>query len=351
MTRVLDAGPFVQACLDEGFALAGVTTCEPPATATAFESWLAEGCAGSMEWMHRAADVRADPGKLLEGAKSIIVVADRYEGSRADAIPVGSGRVAAYAKGRDYHRLMKRRLHQCCDQWSEAFPEASFRACVDTAPLLERAAAEAAGLGRVGKNTMLIEPGTGSWLLLGEVLTTLSIAPTPRAHEEPCGTCTRCIDACPTDALSPWKLDARRCIAALTIEERDEVPATFASATDDWLFGCDICQQVCPHNGETQKTRSASTHMEYAPRADVFDVEKVLDWTAEDRVDAIAGTAMTRASLDMWRRNACVVAGNILANGDGSASLRARLNGIVQDGNEAAIVRSAARVAIGQQSD
>jgi len=350
MTQPVASEPIVQDCLAAGFALAGVAPCEPPSRVDAFHAWLDGGNAGSMDWMHRAADVRSDPRLLLDGARSIIVVADRYPPRKASPGPGDAGRVAAYALGRDYHRHMKRRLHRCCDAWAAAHPGASFRACVDTAPLLERAAAEAAGIGRVGKNTMLIEPGTGSWLLLGAVLTTLDLTPTRGNHAEPCGTCTKCIDACPTQALQPWTLDARRCLSAITIEHRGEYPDALADLGGDWLFGCDVCQDVCPHNGDTRRTRSADTDPAYDPRAGDLSVSEILDWDASDRIEAIAGTPMTRANLDMWRRNACVVAGNLLMRGEGSSALRARLVEIAGNADEPESVRSAARASLNRLS-
>jgi len=250
---------------------------------------------------------------MLEGARSVICVADRYQ-PPAKEIPEGAfGRVAAYARGRDYHRVMKKRLHALCDDWAGVFTGATFRACVDTAPLLERDFAQSAGLGRVGKNTMLIEPSVGSWMLLGEIVTTLEIEPTPSEQGDPCGTCTRCIDACPTDALSPWSLDAGRCVSALTIEQRTPIDSSLHAGVGMWVFGCDICQEVCPHNGATERTQAAKTHALQQDGVEFLSLIEVLQWDADARLDVIAGTAMTRATLDMWKRNACVVAGNLPA--------------------------------------
>jgi epoxyqueuosine reductase len=341
---MLDSAAFVQSCLDAGFALAGVTAASPSPHVGSLETWLGTGMHGSMEWMARHASLRADPTTLLPGARSMICVADRYPPPSGE-LPTHHGQVAAYAKGRDYHRDMKRRLHRLCDQWTEAWPEASFRACVDTAPVLERSYAEAAGIGRIGKNTMLIDPAVGSWILLGEVLTTLDISSTPGTEEDPCGTCTRCIDACPTSAITPWKVDARRCISYLTIEHRGEISAELHENIGSWLFGCDVCQTVCPHNAPTTRTGEAVWNDAYTPRFTTFDVLGVLDWTAETRTAAIAGTSMTRATLDMIRRNACIVASNMLQQNE-HTPLRERLLAISQDPDEPAIVRSAATAAV-----
>jgi epoxyqueuosine reductase len=325
---------FVEACLAEGFAQAGVTPCEPPPRAGMLQAWLDGDMHGSMEWMTRHAVLRVDPSGLLAGARSIICVADRYE----PPCPSG-GQIAAYAKGRDYHRVMKRRLHRLCDAWKARWPDASFRACVDTAPIMERAHAEAAGLGRVGKNTLLIEQGIGSWFLLGEVLTTLDIRATPATDEDPCGTCTRCIDACPTDALTPWHLDARRCIAALTIEHRGVIPTDLHAGIGAWMFGCDICQQVCPHNHPTGRSEAAVVGESYTPRLHLLEILEVLRWTEEDRVRRLQGTPMTRATLDMWRRNACIAAAE---RGD-DARIRSVIDEIASSSDEPEIVRAAAQ--------
>jgi epoxyqueuosine reductase len=324
---------FVEACLAEGFALAGVTPCGPPPRAELLQPWLDADMHGSMAWMARNTHLRADPSGLLDGARSIICVADRYE-------PPGpeDGQIAAYAKGRDYHKVMKRRLHRLCDAWKTRWPDATFRSCVDTAPIMERAHAEAAGLGRVGKNTLLIETGVGSWCLLGEVLTTLDISSTPAAAEDPCGTCTRCIDACPTDALTPWHLDARRCIAALTIEDRGVIPDEFHEDIGGWMFGCDVCQQVCPHNQPTERSGAVATGEAYAPRLLGFEILEVLQWTEADRVRLLQGTPMTRATRDMWRRNACIAAGER----PGDAQIRRVIDEIASSSDEPEIVRAAA---------
>ena len=290
-----------------------------------------------MAWLAEHVDVRIDPRVLLEGARSVLCVADRYDGS-PDDVPEGHGRIARYARGRDYHKIMKQRLHALCDRFAAAHPDHTFRACVDTAPVMERALAELAGIGRVGKNTMLIQQGTGSWVLLGEIVTTLAIEPTPAAQDDPCGTCTRCIDACPTDALTPWALDARRCISALTIEHREAIDASLQPQMGDWIFGCDICQEVCPHNQPTQRTRDAAVEPTSGTRAASLDLLDVLHWTNADRVEALAGTSATRAKLAMWRRNAVIA----LRNGPASDEVNAALQQVAADDSQPDMVRHAA---------
>ncbi len=325
---------FVDACLAKGFALAGVTPCQPPPRADAMQAWLDGHMHGTMAWMARNVNHRMDPAGLLSGARSIICVADRYEAPHQER-----GQIAAYAKGRDYHRVMKRRLHQLCDAWKERWPDASFRACVDTAPIMERAHAEAAGLGRIGKHTLLIEQGVGSWLLLGEILTTLDILPTPAADDDPCGTCTRCIDACPTEALTPWHLDARRCIAALTIEHRGVIPAELHAGIGSWLFGCDVCQQVCPHNQPTERSDAVVVKKSYTPLLHELEILDVLRWTEQDRVRLLQGTPLTRATLDMWHRNACIAA----AEYGGDALIRQAISDLAGSEEAPKMVQEAAK--------
>lgn len=317
-------------CRELGFALAGICEARPTDRRDELVAWLDEGKHGSMSWLANNVDERADASRLLDGARSIIMVADLYAlGPDTAPLPPGHGRIARYARGEDYHGVIKKRLHALCDGLRAAHPGAEFRAFVDTAPVLEREHALRAGLGWIGKHTLLINPALGSWMLLGGILTTLDLAPPviQRAIEDHCGTCTRCIDACPTKAITPYGVDARRCISYLTIEHREAIPEEFHTAIGDNLFGCDICQEVCPHNrerewgvgsGEWGKTGStnreceggAGIHPAYAPRHNSLNLLEVLGWTEEDRRAALARSSMKRAKLDMWKRNALIVAGN-----------------------------------------
>lgn len=239
-----------EACRRLGFALSGVCDVRPSRWTEQYRAWLKAGKHGSMEYLSRNAEIRAEPERLLPGAASAIMVADLYRSrdQPGDAANPGAGKVARYARGRDYHKVIKKRLHTLCDELKAMHPSAGFRAFVDTAPLMEREIAQQAGLGWIGKHTLLIHPRIGSFFLLGGILTTLEIAQTASAITDHCGTCTRCIDACPTDAISPYSIDASRCISYLTIENRSSIDASFHQAMGDWLYGCDICQEVCPHN-------------------------------------------------------------------------------------------------------
>jgi epoxyqueuosine reductase len=287
--------------------------------------------------------LRVDPAALLPGAKSVICVADRYP-RPVRGLPAGDreGQIAAYAKGRDYHTVIKKRLHAICDELQVACPGETFRACVDTAPILERELAAAAGLGSIGKHTLLIEPSIGSWMLLGGIVTTVDLGAHVTPPMDVCGTCTRCIDACPTDALTPFEIDATRCISYLTIEHRPLIDPALHRGMGEWIFGCDICQDVCPHGQPTQKTISADVQNAYEPKVLSLDLLEVLGWTSEDRQRVFAGTAMKRATLDMMRRNAIIAAGNALEE-EGDGRLTARLHEIADDLDEPEMVRQTAR--------
>ncbi len=250
-----------------GFVLAGVATPEPPAHAAAFEAWLDQGRHASMEYLatERSRARRADPRLVLPGCKSILVLAVPYSpATNAPQVPMRNhvaqseaavrfpvkGRVAAYAQGDDYHEVLASRL-QALVKFIEAqagHPVPN-RWYTDTGPVLERDLAQRAGLGWIGKNTCLISPQHGSYFLLAEIFLDLALEPDPPFATDQCGTCTRCIEACPTNCILPDRtLDAGRCISYLTIELKDDIPADLRPLMGDWIFGCDICQAVCPWN-------------------------------------------------------------------------------------------------------
>ncbi|MBV9612606.1 MAG: tRNA epoxyqueuosine(34) reductase QueG, partial [Acidobacteriaceae bacterium] len=246
-----------------GFELAGITPALPSEDLARFETWRGAGMAGEMTYMtDRRGDLRADPRLLLPGAESIVCVGKLYNTPFARSIECKDperGWISRYAWGTDYHDVMRRGLEQLIEG-IEALHGESFewKICVDTAPLLERSYARAAGLGWIGKNSCLINQERGSWFFLGELLLSIPLAPDAPAPDR-CGTCRRCIDACPTEAIVPsphggWALDARRCISYLTIENRGSIPDEIEGAIGNHLFGCDICQDVCPWNGRAPFT-------------------------------------------------------------------------------------------------
>ena len=302
----------LQRCADLGFALAGVCEAAPSDHGGHVLRWIAEGRHGEMRYLATRVEMRLDPRVLVPGARSILLVADRYADGRSDRLgrPL-FGRIARYARGRDYHRTMRRRLTLLRDECRARWPDERFRACVDTAPLLEREHAARAGLGRIGKHTLLIAPGLGSWLLLGAIVSTMIFELTPAVPTgDPCGTCTRCIDACPTACITPWSVDASACLSYLTLEHRGEIDPRFHAAMGDWLVGCDVCQEVCPHCQPTRRSRRAGIHPDYQASQDGIEVLKILDWTEADRAQVAEGTALERVSLPMLKRNAAIVAAN-----------------------------------------
>ncbi len=355
------------------FALLGAAPAEPSRHEAYVRRWLAEGRHGEMAYLARNVAARLHPATLLPKARAIICVADRYH-ARHEQTPAKDGhepvgRFARYAWGDDYHKVLKDRLHQLADALRQQWPDHEFKTCVDTAPLMEREHAARAALGWVGKHTLLIHPRLGSYLLLGAIVTTLNVEkgvesgvwdlepddddaappipdsetqiPDPISH---CGTCTRCIDACPTNCITPYQLDARRCISYLTLEHRGPIDVQLQPLMGDWLGGCDICQEVCPFNRDDRLPIDPRPHPRYAPRppAPALSLADVLDWTEDDRRAALRGSALKRMKLDMIRRNAVIAAGNHLAARPDAALLH-RLESVAADHEEAPIVRDTAR--------
>lgn len=310
------AESILAACDAEGFALAGIADARPSDRHDDLFAWLAQGKHGEMGYLQEHAELRADPAKVLEGARSAILVADLYA-TRDDNLDTplepGQGRIARYARGRDYHTVLKKRLMKLADRFRAEQPTADFRVFTDTAPVMERELALRAGLGWVGKHTLLIHPRVGSYFLLGGILTTLELTPpdSQSVETDHCGTCTRCIDACPTDAITPYSVDARRCISYLTIEHRSEIDPELQSNMGDWIFGCDICQEVCPHNSpKPEPPMGKVANPAYRPERDRFDLLEVINWTEDDRRAAFRGSAMKRAKLGMMQRNATIALKN-----------------------------------------
>jgi len=295
-----------------------------PARLDAFRRWLAAGRHGDMAYLGAPEHVagRSDPATLLAGARSAVVVALAYPHTdpppcpppaSGDRVPP-TGMIARYARGEDYHLVMKERLRQLADAVARAAGRAvAARVCVDTAPLLERDLAERAGIGFIGKNTMLIAPGLGSYLLLGELLLAVEVAPTAAGRSEPrCGSCRACLDACPTGAFAePWVLDGRRCISYLTIEQRGPIPRELRPAVDRHLVGCDICQEVCPFNAAAPDRTVADPelHARDAQHA-APDLVALLGIGAAQRRRYVRRSALRRIGRDELARNACVVLGN-----------------------------------------
>ena len=285
-----------------GFDRAGVAALEPAEHGKAYRRWLERGDHAGMAYMARGVEKRLDPRVLLPGARSALCVALQYWPLAGEAEPQGDlwPRVARYARGRDYHDVMGERLERLGERIRAAFPDCATRPYVDTGPLLERELAARAGLGAIGKNTLLLHPEGGSWFLLGELLLTLDLGPDLQLADL-CGSCTRCLEACPTGALpAPYRLDARRCISYWTIEHRGDFPAGVELA--GWVFGCDICQEVCPWNAAPAAADHAELRLPEARRE--LDLAGLLGLAREEYVERFRGSPMKRAKLEGLQRNA-----------------------------------------------
>ena len=294
-----------------GFDLVGLCTLGPAETAHAFDEWLQQGYAGTMDYLARSRDKRQDSRLPVPGAVSALVVAMSYGGREP------SGPVARYARGDDYHDVMLERLralHRWLDE--QAGYSTTGKAYVDTGPLLERDLARRAGLGWFGKNTNLINPSLGSFFFLGALLVDVPLAPDAPFEADRCGTCTRCLEACPTDAFAaPRLLDATRCISYLTIELKDAIPEALREPVGDHLYGCDICQDVCPWNGRF--ATALPDESPFAPREAIGGKDartlaaEILGMSQSEFTAAFKGSPMKRAKLRGLKRNAAVVLGNI----------------------------------------
>ncbi|MBK6847647.1 MAG: tRNA epoxyqueuosine(34) reductase QueG [Proteobacteria bacterium] len=331
-----------------GFAACGFTGVERLPHGAAFQQWIDAGMAGSMDYLRRTRHQRADPRALLASARAAIVVAATY--SRAESPILAQGRpqgaVARFAHGEDYHRVLKRRLAQLAEWINEHLDAAAeLRAAVDTAPLFERELAMAAGLGFIGKNTLLISPGLGSFTVLGVLLTSQALVPDRPARAR-CGRCTLCLRACPTTALvGPYQLDARRCISYLTIEQREPVDPALRGALGRWAFGCDLCQEVCPYNRPTPRSRALAPDPALAPHDPLttLDLAATAALTSAGYRRLVAGRALARAPRRCLQRNAALSAGNHPAV---SPALDAALAALCQP-EAAPLARQAALWAIG----
>jgi epoxyqueuosine reductase len=302
-----------------GFELAGIA---PATDADGFDrlrDWLAHGFAGTMDYMQRHGDARRHPSSVLPEVRSVVMVGMNYaptdEDQEVNTARSPIGRISRYARGTDYHDVLRERLNRLLDWLRRERPDCVGRGVVDTAPLLERDFARRAGLGWFGKNTMLLNKRLGSYFFIGALLVNLELAADPPHTASHCGTCTACLDACPTNAFAgPGWLDARRCISYLTIEHRGEVPEELRPGLGDWVFGCDICQEVCPWN------RKAPAGIEPAlqarPELEKLDLIEVLDLSEDEFRRRFRGTALVRTKRRGLLRNAALALGNV---GDESA--------------------------------
>ncbi len=299
-----------------GFDRAGIARLEPTRESAFFADWIARGHHGEMAWLARNVEKRVDPRTLFEGARSALVVALVYDSGDASEPQPGHGRVAKYAGGADYHDVMLERLRAVGDALEPlAGCAVQWRAYVDTGPVLERVLAARAGLGWIGKNTCLIDTELGSYLFLGVVITDLDLEPAVPDTDH-CGSCRACLDACPTDAFpEPYVLDATRCLAYTTIELRGAIPESLRAPQRDLVFGCDICQDVCPWNRRTRRAIPPDTGGLRALLApSPAWIAPTLAWllTLDEDAWRVAtrGSALRRTKFRGLVRNALVAAGN-----------------------------------------
>ena len=291
-----------------GFDLVGVCAALPAPHAGFYRGWLDRGFHGTMDYLERQVPLKRSPTELLPAAKTVVAVGLNY--ARPNPTRVGFPRIASYALGRDYHRVLRGKLKKLAKWIEEEHPGSKCRACVDSTPVFERDYAHLAGLGWFGKNTCLIDSKRGSWFFIGLLITTVEFAADQPAIGG-CGNCRLCIDACPTGAIvfadGRWQVDSRSCISYLTIEHRGVIDSDLASKFGDWTFGCDVCQEVCPFNQprETQPLRAISTTEPGFVRPTDWPTLLELAELSEDRWDELTtGSAIRRTGLEGIRRNA-----------------------------------------------
>jgi epoxyqueuosine reductase len=300
----LDSAFVKSAARRAGFHLCGIARAAPLDPAP-LDRMLAIGGDADMAWLRTQRAARLDPARLLPGARSVVAVALSYHAG--DVPPRAEGEVARYARGRDYHAVMKRKLARLAGDIAARDPGARTFASSDIAPVMEKAWAERAGIGWVGKNGCLITEAHGSWVVLGTVLVDRDLEP-DAPHPERCGSCEACLPACPTRAIpEPGLVDARRCISFWTIERRGDIPADMAGRLGRWVFGCDECQTVCPWN--RRLAPSADPDLAPRPGQDALSVDELLGLTEDGYRRRFYGTAIARARYDGLLRNAILAAG------------------------------------------
>jgi len=285
-----------------GFDALGITPAQSPSGAEHLQEWLSLSYQGEMNWMAKNPHQRSDPRQYDPQAQSIIMAG---VSSRQITPAPRRGRIAAYAQGLDYHEILRAKLVQFAEETIVSWG-GRYRICVDSSPLMEKPIAAMAGLGWQGKNTLLIHTEHGPWLMLGGILTDL-ILPSTSPSSDHCGSCTRCLDACPTRAFpQPYVLDARRCLAYLSIEHPGSIPEEFRPLMGDRLFGCDECLEVCPWNRHAQQSKEMN--FQSIPRPELTEM---LGWDDATFRDQFRGTPIFRLKRGRWLRNICVVLGNI----------------------------------------
>lgn len=290
------------------FDACGIAAAGPADPGNRLGAWLDAGLQADMDWITRTREIRQDVTKKVPGAKSVIVVARNYYAPRPEQKP-GLAKVSRYAWGRDYHRALRKPLKRLAELIRSLEDRAEAYASIDSGPVLERGWAARAGIGWVGKNSLVLRRDIGSWFFLGTIITTVELVPDEPVTDQ-CGTCTLCIDSCPTGAiLDDRTVDSRRCISYHTIENRGEIPAEYHEAMEDWVFGCDICQDVCPWNRFATVTDQPDFHPR--PRHANPDPEWLLEMDKPTFDAEFAGTPVRRPKYEGMLRNAAIVRKNV----------------------------------------
>ena len=310
-----------------GFTRLGITDVDLTAAETRLKEWLERGFAGEMEWMHRHGTRRSRPPELVPGTVRVISVAMDYLPESQQAMcraldRMDTGYISRYALGRDYHKVMRKRLATLAGRIREAAGEFGYRPFCDSAPVLEKPLAEKAGLGWIGKHTNLLSRDAGSWFFLGELYVNLPL-PVDEPVSAHCGSCTACIDICPTRAIvAPWVLDARRCISYLTIELPGAIPEEFRPAIGNRVFGCDDCQLVCPWNRYARVTAET----DFLARHPLHDrgLSELFSWDEATFLNRTEGSAIRRIGFIRWLRNIAVALGNAPRSDSVISALRHR---------------------------
>jgi epoxyqueuosine reductase len=312
-----------------GFQQVGISDIDLADAELRLVDWLADGCHGVMHYMHKHGEKRSRPERLVPGTLRII-------SARMDYLPRNQENadklldhdsiayVSRYALGRDYHKVLRRRLQKLATRIEQHIGDYGYRVFVDSAPVLEKPLAEKAGIGWIGKHTNIINQKAGSWFFLGELYTDLPLPVDDKATAH-CGTCRECIDICPTDAIvAPYKLDARRCISYLTIELRESIPIEFRKAIGNRIYGCDDCQLCCPWNKFAEPTGED----DFAPRhgLDAAELSELFSWSEARWLERTAGSAIRRIGYESWLRNIAVALGNARTTAVIISALESRLD-------------------------
>ncbi len=320
-----------------GFSDCAITDTHLDQHETHLINWLNDGFHADMEYMSRHGTKRSRPAELVAGTTRIISVRlDYYPDKAANAQAVLDdatlGYVSRYALGRDYHKVMRNRLQKLANHVQDEIGPFGYRAFTDSAPVLEKALAEKAGLGWIGKHSNLLNENNGSWFFLGELFTDLPLPADPPQKTTHCGSCTACIDACPTHAIvAPFKVDARKCISYLTIENKNSIPEEFRKAIGNRIYGCDDCQLVCPFNKFAKPTNESDFAVRH--NLDAPELCALFYWTEADFDKNLAGSPIRRIGYECWMRNIAVALGNTPS----STAVLEALNS--QAGHQSALIR------------